>query len=213
VSRLSAVVGKVSIRPLLVGVLLLNFAFAGLQNNFAVFSDVRFGFGPTENAFVFAFIGLMAVMMQGFLIRKLLPRFGEARLAVVGLGMMTVGFAMIALAPAAWVLYPAVGVLAAGSGMATPSLTSLISRRVAPNEQGSVLGGVQAFNSLMMVAGPLFAGVIFDLIGPAAPYLSGALLIAAAGLVITNAVRPQLGGAAPLEPARAGARSAIHIDH
>ncbi|NNJ09277.1 MFS transporter [Chloroflexales bacterium ZM16-3] len=204
VTRLRAVVGKTSIRPLLAGVLLLNFAFAGLQNNFAVFSDVRFGFGPTENAFVFAFIGLMAVLMQGFLIRKLLPIFGEARLAVTGLGMMVVGFAMIAVAPAAWVLYPALGVLASGSGMATPSLTSLISRRVAPQEQGSTLGGVQAFNSLMMVAGPLFAGLIFDLIGPAAPYFSGAMLIAAAGLVISAAVRPELGGAAPLEPARTG---------
>jgi len=199
VSRLRTVVSNSSIRPLLVGVLLLNFAFAGLQNNFAVFSDVRFGFGPTENAFVFAFIGLMAVLMQGFLIRKLLPRFGEARLAVMGLGLMTFGFAMIAAAPAAWMLYPAMGVLAAGSGMATPSLTSLISRRVAPQEQGSVLGGVQAFNSLMMVAGPLFAGVVFDLIGPAAPYVSGALLISAAGVVITNAVRPQLAG--PMQPA------------
>ncbi|MBX0326728.1 MFS transporter [Oscillochloris sp. ZM17-4] len=204
VTRLRAVVGKASIRPLLAGVLLLNFAFAGLQNNFAVFSDLRFSFGPTENAFVFAFIGLMAVLMQGFLIRKLLPIFGEARLAITGLGMMVVGFAGIAMAPVAWALYPAMGVLAAGSGMATPSLTSLISRRVAPQEQGGVLGGVQAFNSLMMVAGPLFAGLIFDLIGPAAPYFSGALLVAAAGLVISAAVRPELTGAAPLEPARAG---------
>jgi MFS family permease len=194
-------------------VLLLNFAFAGLQNNFAVFSDVRFGFGPTENAFVFAFIGLMAVFMQGFLIRKLLPRFGEARLAITGLAMMALGFALIAVVPAAWMLYPAMGVLAAGSGMATPSLTSLISRRVAPHEQGSVLGGVQAFNSLMMVAGPLFAGVIFDLIGPAAPYFSGALLIAAAGVVITSAVRSQLGGAVSLEPARTALESEQHLVH
>ena len=213
VSRLRAVVGKASIRPLLAGVLLLNFAFAGLQNNFAVFSDVRFGFGPTQNAFVFAFIGLMAVFVQGFLIRKLLPRFGEPRLAISGLSMMTVGFALIAIAPAAWVLFPALGILAAGSGIATPSITSLISRRVAPQEQGSVLGGVQAFNSLMMVAGPLFAGVIFDLIGPAAPYFSGSLLIAAAGIVITRALCPQLGGATPLEPARTAVEADPHLVH
>ncbi|MEI6777091.1 MAG: MFS transporter [Chloroflexales bacterium] len=201
VSRLRAVVGKTSIRPLLAGVLLLNFAFAGMQNNFAVFSDVRFGLGPTQNAFVFAFIGLTAVFMQGFLIRKLLPRFGEARLAVTGLAMMTLGFALIAVVPFAWMLFPAMGILAAGSSMSTPSLTSLISRRVAPQEQGSVLGGVQAFNSLMMVLGPLFAGIIFDQIGPVAPYVSGTLLVAAAGIVITSAVRSQL--IAPIEPVRA----------
>jgi MFS transporter, DHA1 family, tetracycline resistance protein len=200
VSRLGNVLGKVNVRSFLVGAMLINFAFAGLQNNFAVFSDVRFGFGPTENAFVFAFIGLVAVVMQGFLIRKLLPRFGEARLAVFGLGLMAFGFAMVAAAPAAWMLYPALGVLAAGSGMATPSITSLISRRVAPEQQGMVLGGVQAFNSLTMVAGPLFAGTIFDLIGPAAPYVSGALLVSAAGAVITNAVRSQLAAPMPAAP-------------
>ena len=213
VVRLRAVVGKASIRPLLAGVLLLNFAFAGLQNNFAVFSDVRFGFSPTQNAFVFALIGLTAVFIQGFLIRKLLPRFGEARLAVTGVGMMAVGFVMIAVAQVAWMLFPAIGVLAAGSSMATPSLTSLISRRVAPQEQGSILGCVQAFNSLMMVVGPLFAGLNVDLIGPAAPYFSGSLLIAAAGIVITRALCPQLGGATPLEPARTAVEADPHLVH
>lgn len=199
-SRLGTVLSNATIRPLLAGVLLLNFAFAGLQNNFAVFSDVRFGFGPTENAFIFAFIGLMAVITQGFLIRKLLPYFGEPRLAIAGLSMMTVGFALIAMAPVAWALYPAMGILAAGSGMATPAISSLISRSVSPQEQGSVLGGVQAFNSLMMVVGPLFAGMLFDLIDPVAPYFSGALLVAVAGLVITNAVRPLLDGRTSFAP-------------
>jgi len=211
--RLGAVVGKDSIRPILTSVLLLNFAFAGLQNNFAVFSDVRFGFGPAQNAFVFAFIGLTAVFMQGFLMRKLLPRFGEARLALAGLGLMTLGFTAVALAPVAWALYPAIGILAAGSSMATPSLTSLISRRVAPQEQGSTLGGVQAFNSLMMVVGPLFAGAIFDLVGPAAPYLSGAVLVAAAGLLLTTAVRPELAGAANIGQPAQIARSPIGAEH
>jgi len=95
--------------------------------------------------------------------------------------------------------------------MSTPSLTSLISRRVAPQEQGSVLGGVQAFNSLMMVLGPLFAGIIFDQIGPVAPYVSGTLLVAAAGIVITSAVRSQL--TAPTEPARAPLEAGQPIAH
>lgn len=191
-TRLRAVVRIEAIRPLLLGVLLLNFAFAGLQSNFAVFADERFGYGPTEIAFIFAFIGLMAVIMQGFLIRKLVPRFGEARLAVVGLSLMAVGFALVAVVPAAWMLYPALGVLSVGSGMATPSLTSLISRRVSPREQGSVLGGSQALTSLTMIAGPLFAGLIFDLVGPASPYIAGTLLVAASAVVLAVALRPDL---------------------
>jgi MFS family permease len=191
-TRLGAVLGKEAIRPLLAGVLLLNFAFAGLQSNFSVYSAERFNFGPSDNAWVFAFIGLMAVIVQGVLLRRLVARFGEARLSVAGLGLMTLAFAMIALVPQAWMLYPAVGLLAAGSGIATPTLTSLISRRVTDREQGGVLGGVQAFTSLMMVVGPLFAGVLFDAIGPAAPYLTGTLLVAGAAGVIVAALRPDL---------------------
>jgi MFS family permease len=196
-ARLGDVLAKGAIRPLLIGVLLLNFAFAGLQNNFAVYTDERFGWGPMENAFVFAFIGVMAVIMQGFLIRKLVPAFGEARLAVMGLVLMTIGFALTAFVPQAGLLYVAMGVLATGSGMATPSLTSLISRSVSPQEQGSVLGGVQAFNSLMMVLGPLFAGFVFDAIGITAPYIAGVLLVGTAAIIIGFALRDAFSKATP----------------
>jgi DHA1 family tetracycline resistance protein-like MFS transporter len=198
--RLQSVVALDVIRPLLLGVLLLNFAFAGLQSNFSVFANERFGFGPSQIAFVFAFIGLMAVIMQGFLIRKLVPLFGEARLALAGLVLMAIGFALVAVVPAGWMLYPALGVMSIGSGMATPSLTSLISRRVSAREQGSVLGGTQALTSLTMIVGPLFAGLIFDLIGPASPYLAGTALIGAAAAVLAAALRPELDRGKVLEP-------------
>lgn len=211
-TRLRAVVGREAIRPLLAGVLLLNLAFAGLQSNFAVFSDSRFGYGPTEIAFIFAFIGLMAVIMQGFLIRRLVPLFGEARLAITGLALMTAGFALIAVVPAGWMLYPAVAVLSIGSGMATPSLTSLISRRVSPQEQGGVLGGTQALTSLTMIVGPLVAGLLFDAVGPASPYLAGALLIAGACAVLFVALRPELArGPAMPRPARAPVGAEVEV--
>lgn len=192
VARLSGVVRNQHIRPFLLGIFLMYMAFAGLQSNFAVFTDVRFGFGPADNAFVFAFIGLMAVVMQGFLIRKLVPRFGEERLAITGLALMTAAFGLIAWVPQAWMLYPAVGVLAVGSGMATPSITSLISRRVSPQEQGATLGGTQAINSLTMIVGPLYAGLVFDAIGITTPYTTGALLIAVATITIGMALWPAL---------------------
>ena len=189
IARLSGVLANRAIRPLLAGIFLLNLAFAGMQSNFAVYGDARFGFGPRENAFIFAFIGLMAVVMQGFLIRRLVPRFGEARLALAGLALMTLAFALIAFAPQAWMLYPIMGLLAAGSGMATPSLTSLVSRRVSPQEQGATLGGTQALNSLTMVFGPLLAGLLFDAVGIRAPYEVGALLVATGLALIAAALR------------------------
>lgn len=189
VARLRGVLGNPAIRPLLAGIFMLNLAFAGMQSNFAVYSDARFGFGPAENAFIFAFIGLMAVIMQGFLLRRLVPRFGETRLAVVGLALMATAFGLIALAPQPWTLYPIMGLLAAGSGLATPSLTSLVSRRVPAQAQGATLGGAQALNSLTMVLGPLLAGALFDTVGLQAPYVVGGLLVAIALVIIALAVR------------------------
>ncbi len=188
--RVSALLRRPSIQPLLIGVLLLNLAFAGLQSNFAVFSDVRFGFGPLDNALIFTLVGLLAVLMQGVLIRRLVLAFGEARLVIAGMTLMAIGFVAIAFAPQAWMLFPVIGLVAIGSGMATPSLTSLISRRVAAHEQGTTLGGTQALTSLTMVIGPIFAGVTFDSIDAGAPYYLGGIVIAAAVTVVGSALLP-----------------------
>ncbi|WP_298818447.1 MFS transporter [Chloroflexus sp.] len=189
VSRLIAVAADVRVQPFIVGSVLFNLAFAGLQSNFPVYSDVRFGFGPQQNALIFAFIGLIAVIVQGFLIRKLVARFGEARLAIAGLTLMAIGFIAIGLATASWMLFPAIGIVALGSGMVTPSLTSLVSQSVLATEQGTTLGGVQAFTSLTMVFGPLLAGMLFDLIAPSAPYLIGSALLVGALVVLFSTLR------------------------
>lgn len=201
-TRLNGMVRRASIRPLLLGIFLLNLAFASLQSNFAVFSDVRFGFGPLDNALVFALVGLLAVLMQGILIRRLVLAFGEARLAIAGMALMAVAFVAVAFAPQAWMLYPVIGVMSIGSGMATPSLTSLISRRVADHEQGATLGGTQALTSLTMIAGPILAGIMFDMIGIGAPYYVGGILIAAAALVVAAALLPKARSVA--EPVQGG---------
>ncbi len=190
--RVQALVRRPSLRPLLIGVFLLNLAFASLQSNFAVFSDVRFGFSPLDNALIFTLVGLLAVLMQGVLIRRLVLAFGEARLVIAGLTLMAIGFVAIAFVPQAWMLFPVVGVVAIGSGMATPSLTSLISRRVAAHEQGTTLGGTQAVTSLTMIIGPIFAGVTFDSIDTGAPYYLGGVLIALAVMVVGSALLPTI---------------------
>jgi MFS family permease len=114
----------------------------------------------------------------------LVPRFGEARLAMVGMVVMAVGFEGLAVAPTALWLYPAIVLLAIGSGMATPSLTSLVSRRVPAQAQGVTLGGSQALVSLTTVVAPLLAGVLSDKVHHTAPYHVGGALVASAAAVI-----------------------------
>ncbi len=187
--RIQSVLAQDNIRNLLIGVVLVNLAFSGMQSNFAVYSDRRFGFTAVDNAFVFVAVGVVAVIMQGFLLRMLVPKFGEARLAMVGLVVMAIGFEGLAIAPTGAWLYPAILILGIGSGMATPSLTSLISRRVDERSQGVTLGGSQALTSLVTVLGPLLAGMLSDVVHVTAPYHVGALLIAGAAVVAIMVLR------------------------
>ena len=176
VSQLGRIVKMRNVRALLVAVLLLNLAFAGLVSNFPLFSHVRFGWGTTSNAFFFAFVGVCAVVTQGLLIGRLQPRFGESRLLVGGLALVALNLALVAMVPSGVFLYPVVGLLALGTGLAIPSLTAIISNRTPAGTQGRLMGGLQAILSLAMILGPTLAGLAFDYLGVPAPYLIGGAL-------------------------------------
>ena len=90
-----------------------------------------------------------------------------------------------------WMLYPVVGVLAVGTGLAIPSLTALISRHVSGHEQGKVMGGQQAILSLTLILGPVIAGLAFDHLGVSAPYWIGGFLAVLALLVAAASLLPE----------------------
>lgn len=196
VTQLAGVMRMTNIRALLAAVLLLNLSFAGLVSNFPLFSNVRFGWGASENAFFFAFVGVCAVVTQGGLIGRLQPRFGESRLLIGGLTLMALNLALMAVIPAGFLLYPVVGLLALGAGLAIPSVTSIISNRTPEDTQGRLMGGVQAILSLALILGPVLAGLAFDRIAVPAPYLLGATLAALALTVAVRALLPRRTAAA-----------------
>jgi MFS transporter, DHA1 family, tetracycline resistance protein len=189
ISQLARILEMRNVRVLLVAVLLLNLALAGLVNNFPLFSQARFGWGTTSNAFFFAFVGVCAVVTQGFLIGRLQPRFGESSLLLGGLALVSLNLLLVSLVPSGVLLYPIVGILALGMGLAIPSLTALISNRTPAEAQGRLMGGLQAILSLAMILGPATAGLAFDHLGIPAPYLIGgalsvlALVVSAADLL------------------------------
>ncbi|MCU0490767.1 MAG: MFS transporter [Chloroflexaceae bacterium] len=176
------------LRGLLLAVLLLNLAFAGLQSNFPLFSGTRFGWDASANAYFFAFVGLCALLTQGLLLGWLRDRFGEARLALAGLGLMAVNLLLMALVPQGWMLYPVVGLLALGSNLSIPTLTSIITARVQAGAHGQLMGSMQTVLNLALVGGPLLAGLSFDQVGTTAPYALGGLLAGLALLAAKKAI-------------------------
>jgi DHA1 family tetracycline resistance protein-like MFS transporter len=204
-SRLGAPIGQLAatlalqgVRPLLLAIFLLNLAFAGLQSNFPLYSSVRFGWDALANGIFFAYVGVCAALTQGLLIGRLQPLLGEPLLVVGGLGLMAAGLSLTALASAGWMLVPLVGLMALGTGLAIPSITSLVSLRAGEERQGAAMGGMQSVLSATLVLGPALAGLLFDRLGPGAPYLYGGLLAGAALLAASMGLRPALGRATPL---------------
>ncbi len=166
---------QVNIQKLLVAMFLLNLAFAGLQSNFPLYSNFRFQWTPTQNSLFYLYVGMCAVFIQGFLFGKLQPGFGEKRLTIFGLTLMALGLAGMALAPKAWMLFPAVTVVALGTGTSIPSLTALVSLRVSESEQGRLMGGTQTLLAFTNIFGPIIAGISFEVIAFSAPYWMGSV--------------------------------------
>lgn len=186
ISQLARILKMRHVRALLAAVLLLNLALAGLVNNFPIFSQARFGWGTTSNAFFFAFVGVCAVVTQGFLIGRLQPRFGESGLLLGGLTLVSLNLILVSLVPSGVLLYPVVGLLTLGMGLAIPSLTAMISNRTPAGVQGRLMGGMQAILSLALILGPVTAGLAFDHLGIPSPYLIGGTLTLLA-LIISGA--------------------------
>lgn len=172
------------LKKLLAGLFLLNLAFAGLQTNFPLFSNARFGWTAYDNGLFFAFVGVFGVLVQGVLVMRLQPVFGERRLMIAGLACMALGMALVAAVPQANWLYPAVAVAALGSGLAIPSIAGLLSIRADERQQGQLMGGQQSLLSLTNIFGPSLAGLTFTLIAIPAPYWIGAGIVALAFLVV-----------------------------
>jgi MFS transporter, DHA1 family, tetracycline resistance protein len=115
---------------------------------------------------------------SGILFGKLQARFGERALIPAGLTFMVIGLAGMAFVPNAWMLFPAVAVVALGTGISIPSLTALVSLRVPDNEQGRLMGGMQTLLALTNIFGPTLAGISFEVIAISAPYWLGSLFFA-----------------------------------
>ncbi|MBW4539468.1 MAG: MFS transporter [Myxacorys chilensis ATA2-1-KO14] len=161
---------------------IFNFAFSGFSSIFVLFLNRRFGWGPSSAALVFVFIGVLSTLIQGGLIRKLIPAFGEGKLTLAGLVALALGLGLIVVIPSDSptiyvLLYLSQGLLALGVGLILPCLRGLISNRVSAQEQGRTLGSAQGLQSIASILGPLWASWCFDQFGMLSPFWLGSLFI------------------------------------
>ena len=157
-------------QPRLAFVLVIYFmfvvAFSIMTTSFSLYVMFRFGYDAQHTGYIFAYVGLISVIVQGGLIGRLVKRFGELPLVVFGALCFSLSlFAVPYVGPAAGGLAGLLiggGVFALGNSLATPALTSLASKSVGESEQGTVLGVTQSVASLARAVGPSLAAVLIN---------------------------------------------------
>ena len=168
---------------------LATFVFAGLEATFAMWSHRQFGWGPEQNGYLFAMIGLISAAVQGGLIGRLAKRFGEMRLVIAGAAALAIGMLGIPLSSNLAELLPTMAMAAIGFSMLTPALNSLVSLQVSRSIQGGAMGVSRSATTLARVLGPVCGGALFNYLGKSAPFFSGALLMCVVVVMALEAVR------------------------
>ena len=161
-------------------------SFTNLDQTFTFFCADLFHIDERGTGYVLAFIGVVAALVQGGLVRQLSRRFEEPALIRAGALIQAMAFAGLVGAGSVGsrtMLYAAGGLLAVGNGLTQPSTASFISRQAPADRQGGTLGTNQSFASLARTFGPALGGWLYASAGARAPYT-----VAAMGMMVALAL-------------------------
>ena len=187
------------IRRLLLTSALSILAFSALEATFSLYAKDRLGLDQQHVGYVFAYIGVLAVVIQGGLIGPLTRRFGEAKLLAVGLALQAISFLAVPFVGSTGPLLLVLAPMSIGSGLTQPSLSALLSRMAKREDQGGTLGIGESASALGRIIGPEAGTFSYDHVSHSSPYLAGGVLMAVATAVSLTLRR------APMEPVAAAA--------
>ncbi|HZL46651.1 MAG TPA: MFS transporter [Opitutaceae bacterium] len=156
---------------------LVALIFSGYEITISFLATERLRYDEHQLTYIFVFAGVISILTQGVLVRRLVPRFGEKRAAIGGIALIAAGFALVAFAATAGPVYAAIALVSIGSGFSNVAFSSLISLYSRTDEQGKVLGVFRSLGSLARAVGPLAAGVIFWWYGSLFTYVLGSVLL------------------------------------
>ena len=130
-----------------------------LQMTWVLYTNFKFGWGPRESGLSLFVVGLVAVIVQGGLLDRLIRVFAERRLILAGMLSGTLAYAGYGLATQSWMLFViiACNFLAMGSIV---TIQGIVSKAAAAEEQGRVMGALSSLASLMAVIAPLLGNSV-----------------------------------------------------
>lgn len=162
---------------LLGAVFLLSFSQASLYSAFPLFAEEILEMNPEQVGMQFFYIGLIAVIVQGGLIRPLSRWFSETGLFFTGNILMTFGLGAIALSQSVSMLTVFLGIMALGHSLNLPTINSLISKEAGSKSYGAMMGLTQGLSGLGRAIGPTWGGFLFGVM-VFLPFYATALILA-----------------------------------
>jgi DHA1 family tetracycline resistance protein-like MFS transporter len=187
--------------PLVAGlafaVLFSSLAQRGMENVWVLHAGYRYGWNTQTNGLTLALVGVMAILVQGLLVRPTVRRLGERRTIMLGLTVSTLAFLGYGLASDGWMVLVII-VFGALAGLAMPAIQGLVAGTVGPSEQGEIQGALTSLTSLTSIFAPLiFTAGLFSFFTsdaapmalPGAPFLLGSILFSVSLVVLMRLFR------------------------
>jgi DHA1 family tetracycline resistance protein-like MFS transporter len=152
-----------NVGPLVGVVVFSGLAQFTLYTTWVLYTTFKFGWGPLENGWSLAAVGVMSVLVQGVLLGRLLKRFTAQRLVTIGLISSALAYALWGAATEGWMMFAVIAVNIFG-GTVTAAVQSLISSAADSRSQGQTLGAISSLNGLMAVVAPMLGAPLLGMV-------------------------------------------------
>jgi DHA1 family tetracycline resistance protein-like MFS transporter len=168
-------------RPFTGSILITRFffglAFAIFQTIFSLYALAKFNLSARDTGFVLTYVGILSVFVQGFLVGRLTSRFREDVLITFSVALMAVSLLGWALAPSVFWLLVVLTPTAISGGTLNTLLSSTLTKAVAPQEIGGILGLSAAVESSTRIIAPILGGALLERVGAWSPGAFGTIVM------------------------------------
>jgi DHA1 family tetracycline resistance protein-like MFS transporter len=150
------------VRNSLVMFLIYNVGFFLFIANFSLFAETQFRVGAEQVSFYMAWIGIVRVIIQTFLIARIQQALGEERLLIIGIAAMLISMVSLALAADYLFVFVPLLFLSFGTGVCRPILMSTLTNSVTRKETATILGVNNSLSSVAQIVIPIAGGFIIQ---------------------------------------------------
>ena len=177
------------IAGLVVSITLIYLSAHSVQTTWSYYTIEKFGWSPTMIGYSLGVVGICVAIVQGVLIRRIIPKIGQEKSVYWGLLLYTIGFVLFAYASQTWMMFAFTAVYCLG-GIAGPAIQGIIATHVPANEQGELQGALTSLMSATSIIGPLImTGVFAYFTSSQAPiHFAGAPFMVSAVLTLISTV-------------------------